>query len=173
MRFHLAPVMYLIALLAGWPLAALASPADYEWSWAQYTPSPPAKVLQAAVTIEAKDVQDRRGLHQDFFAAMQNHAVADLSNLFTQIIPAGQPGADYIVRLSFTWDGESQPSADIIDARSGKLLASLTRVSPRLLRPVALNLRDAMALLKSDIALTVEQSPPAPAEPKPRHHDPL
>ncbi|MDO8608690.1 MAG: hypothetical protein Q7R40_19335 [Phaeospirillum sp.] len=154
-------------------MAGLASPADYEWSWATYTPTPPPKVIQAAVTIEVTDMRSGGGLSNDFFIPMQNHAVADLSNLFTQIIPPGQSGADYLIRLSFTWDGESQPSADIIDARSGNLLASLTRAPPRLLRPVALNLRDAMALLKADIALTIERSPPAPTEPRPPHHDPL
>lgn len=173
MRRSLPRLLCLLLVLAGWSVAGLASPADYEWSWANYTPTPPPKLIQAAVMIEVKDVQDGRGLSKDFFVAMQNHAVADLSNLFSQIIPPGQSGADYVVRLSFTWDGESQPSADVIDARSGNLLASLTRVPPRLLRPVALNLRDAMALLKADIALTVERSPPAPAEPKPPHHDPL
>ncbi len=173
MRSSLARLLCLLLLLAGWSAAGLASPADHEWSWAKYTPSPPPKVIQAAVTIEVKDGPDGRGLSHDFFVPMKNHAIADLTNLFTQIIPAGQSGADYLIRLSFTWDGESQPSADVIDARSGNLLASLTRASPRLLRPVALNLRDAMALLKADIVLIIERSPPAPTEPRPSHHDPL
>lgn len=173
MTRRLSRLVALILLLAGWSVAGLASPADYEWSWASYTPSAPAKVIQAAVSIEMLEVTDRRGLSNDFFLAMQQHVAADLSNLFTRVVPAGQKGADYLIRMSFTWDGEAQPRAEIIDTASGKAVATLARPSPRLLRAVALNLRDAMALLKSDIALTIERSPPAPAEPRPPHRDPL
>ncbi|MDE2227775.1 MAG: hypothetical protein KGL11_01880 [Alphaproteobacteria bacterium] len=144
--------------------------------WADdYTPTPPPAVLDATVKIELVPVtmKPTMSLPAGFFDLMQRRAVADVSNLFARVVEGDSDDADYVIRLGFYFDGEANPTATVIDARNGNVLATLTAVSPRKLRPDWLNVRDAMQQLKADLVKTLGQHISVPRVPPPRHHDPL
>lgn len=155
---------------------ALAAPEDYEWSWKDYTPNEPPRVVEATAAIEMGEVEapgNAWATEGGFFVPMQKRAAADVGNLFRQVSDKPDNGEDYRVRLTFRWNGEAHPSAQLIDGRSGEVLASLKQDAPRHLRAVALNLKDAMRALKADLVQAIERNPPLLAGDQPPHRDPL
>ncbi len=163
-------------LLALAALPAAGAPADYEWSWADYAPTPPPRTIGITVVFEPAqiDATGNEFLKSDgFFVPMARRAVADMSNLFQRVL-ADPDGSEAVrLRLSFRWDGAVHPSVAVVDPRDGRILATMSRPSERRLRPVALNLQDAMRALKADLAERLDALPVASPEPEPAHRDPI
>ncbi|EME70874.1 hypothetical protein H261_05679 [Paramagnetospirillum caucaseum] len=152
----------IMATLAAAP--AGAAPSDYEWSWSDYAPTPPPRVIDAVAVVESAGVSapGNEGLAaQGFFVPMERRALADLANLFRQVIPVRDGSETYVVRASFRWDGAVEPSVAVLDARTGAAVASARGPVISRLRPVALNLQDSMRQAKLELALLLA-TPPAP-----------
>ncbi len=166
----------LAALLAVAALPAAGAPSDYEWSWADYAPTPPPRTVGATVAFEPAQVEapGNEFLKSDgFFVPMARRAVADMSNLFERVLAAPDGSEAFRLRLSFRWDGRVHPAVAVVDPRDGTVLATMSRPSARRLRPVALDLQDAMRALKADLAERLDSLPVASPEPEPAHRDPI
>ena len=166
----------LAALLALAALPAAGAPSDYEWTWTDYAPTPPARTIGATVAFEPAqvDAPGNESLKANgFFVPMARRAIADMSNLFERVLADPDGSEVFRLRLSFRWDGAVHPSVAVVDPRDGTVLATMSRPSARGLRPAALDLQDAMRALKADLAERLEALPAASPEPKPAHRDPI
>ena len=165
-----------VAILAIWLTGCASSPDAYEWSWQDYTPTPPTQKIDTTVVIEFDPVEAPGNeflARNGFFAPPQRRASEDIANMFTRVLPSRAGSETYIVRVRFRWDGELNPTLSLVQPHGDAVLATMSRPSSRQLRAVALNLQESMRLLKADLATTFERLPAESRETTPPHRDPL